>query len=59
MGSFYLSATVDNAWRSQAANGSVSGLEAGTYTVGACIRNIKSVAITESDFVNGWVAVHY
>ena len=59
MGDFYLSATVDNASKSQAANGSVSGLAAGTYTVGACIRNYDATEITESDFVNGWVAVHY
>ncbi len=59
VGDYYLSTTVDQYWRSLAANGSVSGLAAGDYTVGACIRNTNSVAITESDFVNGWVAVHY
>jgi hypothetical protein len=58
-GGSYVSSTVDQFYRSLAANGSISGLAAGDYAVGACIRNWSSVAINSSDFVNGWVAVHY
>jgi hypothetical protein len=57
-GGSYVTSTVDEFYRSLAANGSISGLAAGDYTAGACIRNSSSVAINRSDWVNGWVMVH-
>jgi hypothetical protein len=36
---------------------SVSGLAAGTYKVGFCLQQAGSVAISNNDYVNGWVQV--
>ena len=43
---------------SQSASASVSGLAAGTYKVGACILNSSTTAVSNNDYVNGWVMVH-
>jgi hypothetical protein len=32
-------------------------LAAGTYLVGACVRNTGAGAINDNDFVNGWITV--
>ncbi|WP_275939278.1 collagen-like protein [Polyangium spumosum] len=41
-----------------AAAGTVSGLPAGTYNVGFCVRNTSMVALGANDALNGWVIVH-
>ncbi|WP_272423625.1 collagen-like protein [Polyangium jinanense] len=40
-----------------AAAGTVSGLAAGTYNVGFCVRNVSSTALNSNDAINGWVMV--
>ncbi len=42
---------------STAASASISGLAAGTYTVGFCVQNNGAQAIDSNDYVNGWVIV--
>lgn len=39
------------------ATASVTGLAAGTYTVGYCVQNSGTTAINNNDYVNGWVMV--
>ncbi len=41
----------------QAAVGFVTGLTPGTYTVGVVILNSSASAISNNDFVNGWIMV--
>lgn len=38
-----------------AAAATVSGLAAGNYTVGMCVRNTGATALANNDWVNGWV----
>lgn len=40
-----------------AATGTVSGLAAGSYTVGFCVGSTSGSAINNNDYVNGWVQV--
>ncbi|MDI3291902.1 collagen-like protein [Polyangium sp. 15x6] len=40
-----------------AAAGTVSGLAAGTYNVGFCVRNVSPTALNSNDAINGWVMV--
>ena len=38
-----------------AAAATVTGLAAGNYTVGMCVRNTGATALANNDWVNGWV----
>ena len=39
------------------ADGSITGLAPGTYTIGLGVRNSGAGAINSNDYVNGWVTV--
>lgn len=38
-----------------AVSSTLTGLAAGTYTVGFCVRNGSTTAINSNDWINGWV----
>ncbi|MDI1482518.1 collagen-like protein [Polyangium sp. y55x31] len=53
----YTSAASISARAPYAAAGTVSGLAAGTYNVGFCVRNVSATALNSNDAINGWVMV--
>lgn len=53
----YVSHTIRPGSHTYSASGSVVPGNAGTYTVGACVRNHGAQSITANDYVNGWVMV--
>jgi hypothetical protein len=57
VGGNYLIATATTTRSPFAIGASVTGLAAGTYTVGYCVRNTAAAALNNNDFVNGYIQV--
>lgn len=57
VGNNYTLVEIDTNRGTYSASSSISGLPAGTYIVGFGVRNLGTVAISDNDFVNGWVMV--
>jgi hypothetical protein len=54
VGASYIITEVDTTRNPRTVSASTTGLAAGSYDVGVCIRNNSTAVIDDNDFVNGW-----
>jgi hypothetical protein len=57
VGSNYSIVEFTNTRNTYTASATISGLAAGTYTIGLGVKNFGSVDLNDNDYVNGWVMV--
>ena len=57
VGSNYSTVEISTTRTTYSASASISGLAAGTYSIGFGVRNTGTTAINDNDFLNGWVMV--
>jgi hypothetical protein len=57
VGTNYSTVEISTTRTTYSASASISGLAAGTYSIGFGLRNTGTTAINDNDFLNGWVMV--